>query len=97
VGVSEVAPARSAVALGMPDDDHVFAEGVVVFGDSGSGIQSDDGGAVGVVVTVGVHLASVGTNGVDAGTMGVTRLTPQLARASQQLGTALTLQTAPLR
>ena len=96
VGVSAVLPARSALAFGMPDDDHVFAEGAVAPGDSGSGIQSDDGGAVGVIVTVGVHLASIGTSGVDAGTVGVTRLGPQLARASDQLGPSFELQTAAL-
>ena len=96
IGVGAVLPARSAAAIGMPDPDHVYAEGVVVPGDSGSGIQSADGRAVGVIVTVGLHLAGFGTDGVDAGTMGVTRLAPQVARAQQVLGISLTLQTAPL-
>jgi hypothetical protein len=95
IGVGTALPARSAVAIGMPDPDHVYAEGVVVPGDSGSGIQSADGRAVGVIVTVGLHLAGFGTDGVDAGTMGVTRLAPQVARAQQVLGISLTLQTAP--
>jgi hypothetical protein len=95
VGVGTVLPARSAVAAGMPHPDHVFAQGVVVPGDSGSGIVSDDGRAVGVIVTVGVHSSSIGTGGVDAGVMGITRLPPQQARAGQVLGLALTLQTAP--
>jgi hypothetical protein len=95
VGVGDVLPARSAVALGMPDPDHVYAEGAVVPGDSGSGIESSDGRAVGVIVTTGLHTNSVGTDGVDAGTMGVTRLAPQVARAQQVLGTGLSLQTAP--
>ena len=47
-GVGSVLPARSAVALGMPDPDHVYAAGAVVPGDSGSGIISSDGRAVGV-------------------------------------------------
>jgi hypothetical protein len=96
VGVGTALPARSALAIGMPDPDHVFAEGAVVPGDSGSGIISSDGRAVGVIVTTGLHLASVGTGGVDAGTMGVTRITPQVQRAQQVLGTGLTIQTAPL-
>lgn len=95
VGVSLLVPARSALALGMPHPDHVFAEGVVVPGDSGSGITDDDGRAVGVIVTVGIHSESIGTDGVDAGTVGVTRLAPQVARAEQLLRTSLTLQTAP--
>jgi hypothetical protein len=96
IGVGTVLPARSALAIGMPHPDHVYAEGAVVPGDSGSGIISSDGGAVGVIVTTGIHSDSIGTGAVDAGTMGVTRLAPQQARASQVLGVGLTLQTAPL-
>jgi hypothetical protein len=97
VGVGSVVPARSAVALGMPDPGHVYAEGAVVPGDSGSGIIASAGGAVGVIVTTGLHLGSLGTGGVDAGTMGITRISPQVNRAEQVLGTNLTLQTAPLQ
>jgi hypothetical protein len=96
IGVGSVLPARSHVALGMPDADHVYANGVAAPGDSGSGVISDDGRAVGVLVTVGVHTASIGTSGVDAGTVGITRIPPQEARAEQVLGTTLTLQTAGL-
>ena len=95
VGLGTVLPARSAVALGMPDPDHVYAEGVVVPGDSGSGIISDDGRAVGVVVTTGAHSGSIGTSGIDAGFVGITRLAPQVDRAQTALGLGLTLQTAP--
>ena len=96
VGVGSVLPPRSALAFGMPDPDHVFAEGAVVPGDSGSGIISSDGRAVGVIVTTGIHAASIGTSGIDGGTMGVTRITPQVNRAEQVLGTQLDIQTAPL-
>jgi hypothetical protein len=95
VGVGDVVPARSATALGMPDADHVYAQGAVVPGDSGSGIVSADGRAVGVIVTTGLHLGSIGTDGVDAGTTGITRIAPQAARAEQVLGTSLDLQEAP--
>ncbi len=95
LAVGAVVPARSALALGMPDPDHVFAEGLVVPGDSGSGIISADGRAVGVIVTTGVHSASIGTDGIDAGTVGVTRLAPQLAGASAATGVAYSLVTAP--
>ena len=97
VGVSLALPARSAVAQGTPDPDHVFALGTVVPGDSGSGIIDEAGNAVGVIVTTGLHTASIGTGGIDAGTMGVTRLQPQVDRAQSMLGVGLTLQTAPLR
>ncbi|MGH2957901.1 MAG: hypothetical protein ACRDL6_13020 [Solirubrobacterales bacterium] len=96
IGVGTVLPARSALAFGMPDPDHVFAEGAVVPGDSGSGIISSDGRAVGVIVTVGIHSSSIGTDGIDAGTMGVTRLPPQESRAEQVMGFNLNLQTAGL-
>lgn len=96
IGIGTLLPARSALALGMPDPDHVYAEGVVAPGDSGSGIISSDGRAVGVIVTVGIHSQSIGTSGIDAGTVGITRIGPQVARAQQVLGLTLTLQTAPL-
>jgi hypothetical protein len=96
IGVGSVLPARSAVAFGMPNPDHVYAAGAVVPGDSGSGIISSDGRAVGVIVTTGLHTGSIGTGGLDAGAMGITRLAPQEARAEQVLGVGLTLQTAPL-
>jgi hypothetical protein len=96
LAVGDVLPGRSAVAAGMPDPDHVFANGVVIFGDSGSGVISADGGAVGVVVTVGAHAGSIGTGGVHAGTVGITRLPPQVSQAEQVLGIALALETAPL-
>ncbi len=67
IGVGSVLPARSALAIGMPDPDHVFATGAVVPGDSGSGIISSDGRAVGVIVTTGLHTGSIGTGGLDAG------------------------------
>src|SRR6266480_3010604 len=89
VGVGAVLPARSALAAGMPDPDHVFADGAAAPGDSGSGVISSDGRAVGVVVTVGVHL---GTS-FDSGVIGITRLTPQVERAQQVLGVDLVLQT----
>jgi hypothetical protein len=85
-------PARTAVANGMPDPDRVAANGAAVFGDSGSGINSADGRAVGVIVTIGVHWYG----GVQtAGFMGITRLSPQLRRAEQSLGATLHLVTAP--
>jgi hypothetical protein len=109
-GVSDVAPARTAVALGTPNPDHVFAAGLALPGDSGAGVMTADGLAVGVLVTTGVSglalerdhnrlpaprdLPEVNEKGVDFGTMGITRLGPQLARASEKLGVTLQLITA---
>ena len=95
VGIGIVLPARSMLALGMPDRDHVFAQGLVLPGDSGSGVISDDGRAVGVAVTTGLHSSSIGTSGIDAGEVGITRLQPQLDQAQAVLGISLGLLTAP--
>lgn len=93
LALGDTVPGRTAVAKSMPDPDHVFADGAAIFGDSGSGAISADGRAVGVLVTIGVHVGGVFDNGV----VGLTRLKPQVARAQQALGiTGLTLQTAPL-
>jgi hypothetical protein len=94
IGIGSALPARSAVADGFPSADHVYAEGLALPGDSGSGVITDDGRALGVLVTVGVHGFGYDQNGLDFGTIGITRLSPQLARASEVLGTKLSLVTA---
>lgn len=91
--VSAVLPARTHVALGMPDPDQVYAYGVGIFGDSGSGVISADGGAVGIFVTIGGHF---GADLLSGGTIGITRLAPQVARAESVLGLSLSLVTASL-
>lgn len=95
LGVGTVLPARSAIALGTPDLDHVFASGAAIPGDSGSGVMDSSGRALGVLVTLGLHATTIGTGGVDAGIVGITRLGPQVERAEQVIGTSLRLQTAP--
>jgi hypothetical protein len=103
VAISSVLPARSAVALGTPNPDHVYAVGLALPGDSGSGVMTADGLAVGVLVTTGLHGYGITPGPYDTpapnqegyfGTMGITRLGPQLARASEQLGVPLELVTA---
>jgi hypothetical protein len=94
IGIGSVAPARSAVAVGVSNPDHVYALGLALPGDSGSGVISSDGRAVGVLVTTGLHGFGLDENGVDFGTMGITRIAPQLARASEALGVRLELVTA---
>ena len=95
--VGKVLPARTALALGTPDPDHVLATGVVLPGDSGGGVTSPDGRAVGVAVALGIGLGALGSDGLDVGPVIITRIAPQEARAEQVLGTALTLQTAQKR
>jgi hypothetical protein len=94
--VGDLLPARSALALSTPSPDHVFAIGVATPGDSGSGVESSDGRAIGVLVSIGVSIGSLGTSGVDAGPITMTRIAPQIARASAVLGYPLTLVRAPL-
>jgi len=99
-GIDTVAPARSAVALGTPNPDHVYAAGLALPGDSGAGVMTADGLAIGVLVTSGYpipapnELPQANEKGVDVGTMGITRLGPQLARAAEKLGVSLKLVTA---
>jgi hypothetical protein len=95
VGLGALLPARTGAAFGMPDPDHVFAQAAAVPGDSGSLVISDDGRAVGVLVTVGVHSSSIGIPTVDAGIVGITRFAPQVARAEEVLGVDFTMLTAP--
>ena len=94
VAIGSVLPARSAVAAGVPNEDHVYALGLALPGDSGSGVISSDGRALGVLVTTGLHGFGFNENGVDFGTMGITRIVPQIKRASEALGFPLTLVTA---
>lgn len=94
VAIGATVPARSAVALGISHADHVYAAGLALPGDSGSGVISSDGRAVGVLVTTGLHGFGISDNGIDFGTVGITRLGPQIARAQEALGVPLQLQTA---
>lgn len=91
IGIGEVLPARTAIATNVSSRDHVYAQGLVVVGDSGGGVIDDAGRAVGVLVTTGVHGGLA-----DPGTIGITRLQPQLARAAKVLRLRFTLRTAPL-
>ncbi len=90
--VGQVVPGRTLLALSTADPDFLAAAGVALPGDSGSGVTTTDGRAVGVVVTTGIHLGVL-----DTGTVGITRLAPQVARAEQVTGVDYTLQTAPTR
>ncbi|MGH9038830.1 MAG: hypothetical protein ACRDZ3_01215 [Acidimicrobiia bacterium] len=99
-GVGDVTPARSAVAMGTPNPDHIYAAGLALPGDSGAGVMTADGLAIGVLVSTGYQLPApsefpqANEKGVDVGTMGITTLGPQLARAAEKLGVVLELVTA---
>ena len=96
LGLSALTPARTLLALGMPDPDVVFATGLVLPGDSGSGVTTPDGRAVGVVVTLDLLPVTLGSHGLEVGNVGITRLGPQIARAQRVTGVTYTLQTAPI-
>jgi len=96
VGLGMTIPARSGVALGLHSGDHVYMMAVADPGDSGAGVNSEDGRAVGVLVAGGVNFGGMTEHGVDFGDIAVTRLSPQLARAEQVTGIHFELVTAPL-
>jgi hypothetical protein len=94
VAIGTALPARSAVAMGLPNADHVYAAGLALPGDSGSAVISEDGRAVGVLVTVGIHGFGIDENGgIDFGTVGITRIVPQMNRAAEALGIQLKMVT----
>jgi hypothetical protein len=101
--VKDVLPARSGVAQGTPDPDHVYATGLALPGDGGSPVMTADGLALGVLVTSSPHGFGFSTEPggppsvyleSQQGTIGMTRLAPQLARAAAMLGVPLELVTA---
>lgn len=88
--LGDTIPGRTAVAERMGSPDNVHAMGAAIFGDSGSGVISADGRAVGVVVTIGVHSG----NQAGTGFVGITRLAPQLELATAATGVEFELVTA---
>ena len=96
VAISGLLPGRTQLALSLADPNRLDTIGVATPGDSGSLVQTSDGGAVGVLVTTGVGLGFTEAGAPDIGNVGITRFVPQLARATEQTGVKYTLQTAPL-
>jgi hypothetical protein len=94
IGLGMTIPARTGIAPSMPNGDHVYMLAVADPGDSGAGVISDDGRAVGVLVSGGVSFGAFGEDSLDAGDVTVTRLGPQLARAEQVTGVHFELVTA---
>lgn len=91
VALGSVLPARTGYAMSMMNPDHVYMFAPGGPGDSGSGVISDDGRAVGVLVAGSLF---IGDNG-DLGDIRLTRLAPQLAQAEKMTGVHYDLVTAP--
>jgi hypothetical protein len=89
LGVGETVPARTSMARGLSDRNVAGATGAINYGDSGSGVISDDGRAVGVIVQF------VDQSGPDV--IGITRLRPQIERAAKVLDVRISLIKAPLK
>jgi hypothetical protein len=88
LGFGQTVPARTSVARGLSDPDVAGATGTINYGDSGAGVISEDGRAVGVIVQF------VDESGPDV--IGITRLRPQIERAEKVLDVNISLITAPL-
>ncbi len=94
LGMGPMTPGRSAVAPHLRNPVWVMAVGTAIYGDLGSGVISDDGRAVGLVVYGGLTTTS---GGDSAGTLGIIRLGPQVDRAEKRLGINLHLEIDPER
>lgn len=94
--VSWGVPARTIYATSMTSPEQVQAVGISNRGDSGAGVITSDGRAVGLVVTLGPQ-AYLRTRNPEPGFIGIMRIGPHIERAEKVLRQDLQLRTAPLR
>jgi hypothetical protein len=93
VGIGELLPARTGVAMGMRERNWVYALAPSFLGDSGGPVINDaDGKVIGFVDAIG-YAVSIGTEPL-VGTVFIARMGPQIAAASKALRTTFTLRTA---
>lgn len=92
VGVSEILPARTGTASGMPDPYEVYALMAITMGDSGGPVITTSGRAVGWVTHIGFGVVVAG--GVHTGPAIIHRLGPQITLAQKYLKRSLTLRKA---
>lgn len=92
LGFSGTVPARTGYAERLTAPQKQWVHAAAFRGDSGSGVMTADGRAVGVLVGGGFG----GDENDGIGTVAVTRLGPALERAEAALGINFELVTAPL-
>lgn len=97
-GVSAVSPARDLLTKTLKRPGHVYADGAMLFGDSGAPVLDADGKAVGTVLGAGGIPFGVGTGAPPVGHDGalnrIGRLNPVLAHATASLRLRFSLVTA---
>lgn len=97
--ISLLSRGRAAVAPRIPRQSHVQATGLALQGDSGSGVETSDGQAVGILTDLYVAptVSPSGTVADSAGTIGINRLDVQLPIVESRIHRRLTLLTAPVK
>lgn len=92
LAVSAVSRERQLVAPNTNNEDHVYAHGPVLFGDSGAPVIDEEGRAVGTVLGAGLRLGSGHVlNDVSPNIIG--RLGPVVKHASDALRIRFVLRT----
>lgn len=91
---SAVSPARDLLAPNSRHQDHVYAHGPLLFGDSGGPVVDADGRAVGTVLGGGVGHVGVGVGSVDVTHDGAFNIIGRLAPVVQHASSALRIRLA---
>jgi hypothetical protein len=93
LGIGDVVPARTGIALGMLDPYIVFGIIPSFLGDSGGPVlDRSSGKAIGYITAIGVGVANGSPYG---GPIFIHRIVPQIAYAQKYMKKTLTLRTAP--
>lgn len=91
---SMVSPARDLLAPNTRHQDHVYAHGPLLFGDSGGPVVDADGRAVGTVLGGGLGRVGVGIGSLDMPHDGAFNVIGRLGPVVQHASTALRIRLA---
>jgi hypothetical protein len=91
---STASPARDLIAPNTRHQDHVYAHGPLLWGDSGAPVVDADGRAVGTVLGGGLGGFTVGTGSVDMPHDGAFNIIGRLGPVVQHASTALRIRLA---